>query len=451
MKFVTGKLNNQYLENLHQRCMKECEGVKVAVAYADNSNRRIFEACINQGLPLEFYGRTDHTVPISPDLLKWFLDQKNPNLQCKLIPNVFHAKVIWWVGAGAYIGSANLTDRSWFQNIEAGTFYGHAELIEHGLDSQLEAFFDSLDEYAIRLTDELYLFQKKMLERRAAIEREELNLKEDFEASKLFPKLTSVVSVDRKKTVDEKYERFRKEWNDTLQIIRDISQQVIMDEYRPDWVSTDAPSGVVADRFLHLYYQNIIKEGASYPVEKHFEVNKKNPDKAVKEALQWWKAGNYTHDYENTVITDWAVKLKDYLSPSKLESLQKAEFKEMASYVHAIRDHAKKCTKEMLGVRGDVRHTEEQMVDYFSDWLWDKHSAKGRTPLQCLHHILWGSGEATQRLWDGVRSDEWSIPHLGMSSLGEMLGWARPDEFPPRNMRTSKTLRALGFDAKVYI
>ena len=32
MKFIRDKLNNQYLENLHQRCMKDCDGVKVAAA-----------------------------------------------------------------------------------------------------------------------------------------------------------------------------------------------------------------------------------------------------------------------------------------------------------------------------------------------------------------------------------------------------------------------------------
>ena len=36
-------------------------------------------------------------------------------------------------------------------------------------------------------------------------------------------------------------------------------------------------------------------------------------------------------------------------------------------------------------------------------------------------------------------------------TLGEIVGWANPDLFPPRNMRTSKSLRALGYDVKVSI
>ncbi|WP_371200120.1 phospholipase, partial [Ectothiorhodospira sp. PHS-1] len=39
----------------------------------------------------------------------------------------------------------------------------------------------------------------------------------------------------------------------------------------------------------------------------------------------------------------------------------------------------------------------------------------------------------------------------GLSSLGEIVGWARPDEFPPRNMRTSKGLRALGYNVRIGV
>ncbi|MGS6289529.1 hypothetical protein ACVGWF_24630, partial [Enterobacter asburiae] len=43
-----------------------------------------------------------------------------------------------------------------------------------------------------------------------------------------------------------------------------------------------------------------------------------------------------------------------------------------------------------------------------------------------------------------------AIPHIGLSSLGEIVGWARPHEFPPRKMRTSKGLRALRYNAVTY-
>ncbi|WP_024198330.1 hypothetical protein, partial [Escherichia coli] len=51
-----------------------------------------------------------------------------------------------------------------------------------------------------------------------------------------------------------------------------------------------------------------------------------------------------------------------------------------------------------------------------------------------LNYVVWGNGSVSARLWNAIRSDDWAIPHIGLSSLGEIVGWARPDEFPPRNM-----------------
>ncbi len=55
-----------------------------------------------------------------------------------------------------------------------------------------------------------------------------------------------------------------------------------------------------------------------------------------------------------------------------------------------------------------------------------------------LNYVVWGNGSVSARLWNAIRSDDWAIPHVSLSSLGEIVVWARPDEFPPRNMQTSK-------------
>ena len=68
-----------------------------------------------------------------------------------------------------------------------------------------------------------------------------------------------------------------------------------------------------------------------------------------------------------------------------------------------------------------------------------------------LNYVVWGNGSVSARLWNAIRSDDWAIPHNGLSSLGEIVGWARPDEFPPRNMRTSKGLRALGYNVRIGV
>lgn len=55
-----------------------------------------------------------------------------------------------------------------------------------------------------------------------------------------------------------------------------------------------------------------------------------------------------------------------------------------------------------------------------------------------------------ERLFYAGRDTEYTIPRYGLNSLAEVVGWARPEVAPPRNGRTSKALRALGFDVKVY-
>ena len=87
----------------------------------------------------------------------------------------------------------------------------------------------------------------------------------------------------------------------------------------------------------------------------------------------------------------------------------------------------------------------------FSGGLWRQRSREGKTVLDLLNYVVWGNGSVAARLWNAIRSDQWAIPHIGLSSLGEVVGWARPDEFPPRNMRTSKGLRALGYNVRIGV
>ncbi|MDN3942738.1 hypothetical protein QX211_25285 [Klebsiella pneumoniae] len=68
-----------------------------------------------------------------------------------------------------------------------------------------------------------------------------------------------------------------------------------------------------------------------------------------------------------------------------------------------------------------------------------------------LNYVVWGNGSVSARLWNAIRSDDWAIPHVSLSSLGECVVGGRPDEFPPRNMQTSKGLRALGYNVRIGV
>jgi hypothetical protein len=78
--------------------------------------------------------------------------------------------------------------------------------------------------------------------------------------------------------------------------------------------------------------------------------------------------------------------------------------------------------------------------------------ADGASVLDTLRYVLYegNRGDLPERLWDALTDPRWKIAHFGLSALGELVGWALPDDFPPRNSRTSKALRSLGFDVVVH-
>jgi hypothetical protein len=69
-----------------------------------------------------------------------------------------------------------------------------------------------------------------------------------------------------------------------------------------------------------------------------------------------------------------------------------------------------------------------------------------------LSWVLYGERPVAieERIWLATRDAEWKIEHFSLSSIGETIGWARPELYPPRNNRTNKALRALGFDVRLY-
>jgi hypothetical protein len=186
------------------------------------------------------------------------------------------------------------------------------------------------------------------------------------------------------------------------------------------------------------------------PFEEFYERNRANPESALKAQLDWWKASEFDYSHEQQTIYEWAPIIRDYFSRSRILHLSKAEWVAAASCVHAIRDHAQKIENDLLGLPSS-QQDHELKVDAFCHWLWKERSATGRSCLETLNYVVWGSGEITARLWAAAHHPEWKLKHVAISTLGEIIGWANPDHFPPRNMRTSKSLRALGYNVAVSL
>jgi hypothetical protein len=71
--------------------------------------------------------------------------------------------------------------------------------------------------------------------------------------------------------------------------------------------------------------------------------------------------------------------------------LDEEDFVEVVSRVHAMRDHAIKQENEHLGLP-DAPQAGDDKVQKFGEWLWAQRSIQGKTPLDLLNYVIWGSG-----------------------------------------------------------
>jgi len=429
--------------------------VKAAVAYATHGTNEIliFEDCFKRNKKLTFYGRADGTCPIDLRILSWFLKRQSPNAVCRLVPHWLHAKVIWWVGKGAYIGSANLTDRAWFKNYEAGIYLTEEELEHAGLILELDKFFEGLATQSYELTQEEYEKQERLARNREALLKKLSELENAYEEDhwKLSDR-SSQISDDVRNSNEKRIAKFKAEWNRTLQKIRDVGARVALDESRPGWINKEVPEGVQGDQFLHAYYYQQVRpmsERDAY--ERDHNKNKKNPEAALKAALQWWKdTVLHEQEQEANMIYQDAPRLEDLFARGKIGALSEAEWVEGLSMVHAFGDHANKVPNNDLGLGKDPGGAVK--TETLARLLFNQSSLTSRfTAPEVFDYVIWGSGDVAERIWTASYLDDYKIRHIGPNIYGEIVGWARPSLYPPRNTRTSKALRALGYDVQIAV
>ncbi|WP_192386396.1 phospholipase D family protein [Burkholderia cepacia] len=453
MKFVAGPVNEVLLRDVLYDAISGCTRVRAAVAYANANSGPValFEACKQAGKPLTYYGRYDYTVPVAPEILEWFLVQRSADIVCRLVPDILHAKVIWWEGVGAYIGSANLSDRAWNSNIEAGVFVDEADLDVGEFRDELETFFDTIEEYSTPLKEEHISHLKQARYARVKVES---SLAKAFEGNRKIDGNEGLYAPS-KKGKEKRRAAFIKEWDSTLQLMRDLATRVSQPEHRPDWITPSTPKGLQVDQFLHAFYYQRVRDGTSSPFERLYQQNRQSRETALSEALIWWKngwkwtSGGYHYDAEEAALQR-APGMQARFSRAELRGLTAAEFAAAAQHVYALREYAHRQSPVDLGLAADVVDLNLKS-EAFARLQYTRESAHGKSILETLDYVLYGGQDANiaPRLWDAVDDPRWQIDGMGISTLGEIVGWALPDRFPPRNGRTSKALRALGYDVSV--
>jgi hypothetical protein len=454
MELILSERRKSHLSALNRRALAACERVDAAVAYVTDE-RELLAPCKQKGIPLRLWARYDHSLPVRLDILQGFLSARSPNYEIKLVPYIFHPKVIWWRRFGVYIGSANLSDAAWFQNYEAGVFLREEELDDNDFRSTIEDYFESIDAASHPLTSEL-LQGLKGYEANSHISAVLAKLRSEFEKHREaagIPKLESISSITKKASHVRQRETFLVEWRETLQVLRNIASRVSQEANRPGWVTEETPTGVQADQFLHAYYYSYVRDGNSYPYHEYYTRHKANPEAALVEAMNWWKGLDAAPSEEDVFINEWAPFLRERLARENLGHLTVEDFARVCTHVHAMREHSRRLDLTKIGVSGDQHPQKtEARCQLYGRWLYEQTNNKGEGPLDVIDYVLYGGPDAQlpDRIFAAIHDADRSLPHFGISSVGEIVGWAKPSIFPPRNGRTSKALTALGFNVRIH-
>lgn len=456
MRLILGGINGDYLRNLIEGASAVVEGTRVtesvwaAVAYATDAkdSGSLIRWCFDNDIPLKFWGRLDEEVPVRVEILNLFLHRRSPQFVCKLVTH-HHAKVIWWRGFGVYVGSANLTYSAWNSNVEAGCFFDESE-IDSQFEGDLQRLFVELDSNATMLTEEL---RDLMISRARALEAKKVP-SDDFWKHPSIKQWPGLVHTTPRKADDRRKAAFLAEWHSTLQILRDIGAAVSLDVNRPDWVSAMSSPGAQADQFLHAHYYHRTFDGRKADYERHYVQNHANPMKARNEAIAWWQGLASAPTNEDVAINTTAQRLQELLSENALKEMTLPQFREVAGDVHAMIEFSRRVRNSIVGLQSSgIAYTIPQKLDALTAHIWSSKAENGSSVTGVITNILYGGPDdlLPERLWAAVTDPKWKLECMGISAYGELVGWAMPDKFPPRNGRTSKALRSLGYDVQVHV
>ena len=321
---------------------------------------------------------------------------------------------------------------------------------------ELENFFLIIEEKSNPLTQELLnkilSFERQSIDLYKAKKRLEEEFEKTFSPilSRDFRGLTTISQIDAK---SKRKRKFLEEWVSTLELLRKISREVIKNENRPTWIKSDVPSGVQIDQFLHaFYYKKVQINNEKSKHEELHEQNKKHPETALKREIKWWavqEQSNFKHEYER--IYERAPEIREYLSSKKILSLSDNEFIKVLSKIYAFVTSARQTSNKDLNLPDNTHLNLKERVEKVAQWLCYQRNGKGMRAIDVLNYVLYEGSpdDIPVRIWETTSIEEWHISRLGLSTIGEIVGWAMPDRFPPRNNRTSKALYALGFNVKI--
>lgn len=436
--------------------------IVAAVAYVRQMDE-LFDLAKKRGVSLTVYALADEGGFPSLAVLRRFVEHAPPRWRLFLTRRYYHPKILWFDGVGCYIGSANLTQQGWWDNLECGVWLSAEELRRDNWEDQIEAMLGVVQERSREaMVEDIERFEK-IAHRRRDLRTKEQGLARF--ADKEFADLPGQQPPDRVVRHGARggaaKVRFVRQWEATLTLLRKLGQLADRARPWPDWVEADVNPAIAFDQATEYWYTLHVRDqalarGRDEAVDKLHERNKANPDAAVAAALAEWRAFNGVHERGHWPWPEWCNenprRLHELLQPAAIEKLDVVHLTEVAWLTHACREHARQVNNATLGLpQGTTMDLRDRCAEYAKYLLRQRTAVGDRDVRDMLLFVLWGEprNNYAGRIWDATTLGEWKLPHLGPNILGEMLGYAKPDQCPPRNARVVRSLRALGYDMAV--
>ncbi|MFN8179084.1 MAG: phospholipase D-like domain-containing protein [bacterium] len=459
MFLVGNRLNGRWpTELVHGADIEALQQIDLAVAYVSNMDE-IFRLATNRRVPLNLYALADgHGFP-HLDVAKRFLASTRASWRLFLVRDFYHPKVMWFRGVGAYIGSANLSDKAWFQSHECGVWFSQDDLNRLNWNEELAAIFEAIQERCREITREDLQALQALQRLRSELDRADAAFKEEIDRQlSRIPGTRAPIDVTASSQPGgEARSRFCGEWEQGLTVLRKITRLFAAQRPRwPSWVSQSCHPAIVQDQATEWWWHHEFRVTGESPARmtSAHEANAADPDAAVQGLFDGWLAfrpdldSSWTH-----YMNDTPPELHDLLQKDALRALDEERLVRILWLCHSAREHGRQIANRDLGFDPGEERSVDERIRRYGQRLQHWRSAGGRTVRDVLEYVIWGNGRTdppADRIWAASNDEEWKLPHLGVHIFGELVGYARPDEFPPRNNRVSKTLHALGFAAIRY-
>jgi hypothetical protein len=465
VQLVANEINNFYFRDIPE---KAAEAYKIDVAVPYITDDTIFQIAKERKIPCRIWCRIDEDTSVQTlNMLDRYLYE--PGFEVRATHDYLHAKVIFLHGIGCYVGSANLSIKAMHNNIEVGFFVHEATRNNTDILDQLRTFFSCLNQYTSSILREdikrIYdLFVRVEKDNKLA-ELEDAMLKARQKYREEWEKLKDSIFKDQKNPL-YKYSdksshnrRITEEWKQCLDLQRKYVQIYKNEFKRPSWVPNQVEPFTEIDRMFDWYYGEYIQTGKQVPVMKNVEKghreNVGKGDKNIRELFRLWSALETQPEEDFTYAFEERTPIqKDLMSKEKILRLSNDEIAQVVFHCFALMDHIDqfKSLKNLGLVKGDTRVPREEKAKSFVERYLGQANEHGKSFLEVLNYFIWDDKKTPwEKIWECTdQKSKWKYPGIDRSTLGELIGLARPTEYPVRNNRTSRVLNYLGFEVDCF-